>query len=303
MTSTEHSTVARVDPRTNLVVETIPVGKAPRFIAAGGGAVWTLNQGDGSVSRIDPKTNKVVATIEVGVPGGGGEIAVGEGSVWVTAFEFPLSRIDPSTNTVVQQFFGEGGDAVRVGLGSVWLSNLEAGNVWRIDPRRVEATLPRLNQGGRRGRALAASMPAGPESRSGRRALPALLREKRLVQNRRALPDRLCVPLLSENGPENLVEIPAVLQERLAKEPLPARRPLLSSAPLPRPFSTAARASSRCDAQRFEGKSITSSAPSWNTPVPQIRRPNRESPLRSAEPGFQLADLEDADGRVEALRA
>ena len=26
--------------------------------------------------------------------------------------------------------------------GSVWLSNLEAGNVWRLDPRRVEATLP-----------------------------------------------------------------------------------------------------------------------------------------------------------------
>ena len=142
VTSTEHSTVARVDPRTNLVVETIPVGKSPRFIAAGGGAVWTLNQGDGSVSRIDPKTNKVVATIEVGVPGPGGEIAVGEGSVWVTAFEFPLSRIDPTRNAVVQQFAGPGGDAVRVGLGSVWLSNLRAGNIWRLDPRRVEATLP-----------------------------------------------------------------------------------------------------------------------------------------------------------------
>jgi hypothetical protein len=43
---------------------------------------------------------------------------------------------------VVQQFFGEGGDSVRVGLGFVWLSNLRAGNVWRIDPRRIEATLP-----------------------------------------------------------------------------------------------------------------------------------------------------------------
>jgi YVTN family beta-propeller protein len=142
VTSTEQNTVTRIDPRTNLIVETIPVGKAPRFIAAGGGAVWSLNQGDGSVSRIDPKTNNVVATIEVGVPGPGGEIAVGEGSVWVTAFEFPLSRIDPATNTVAQQFAGKGGDAVRVGLGSVWLSNLEAGNVWRLDPRRVEATLP-----------------------------------------------------------------------------------------------------------------------------------------------------------------
>jgi YVTN family beta-propeller protein len=141
-TSSERNTVARVDPHTNLIVSTIEVGKTPRFIAAGGGAVWSLNQGDGSVSRIDPATNKVVATIEVGVPGPGGDIAVGEGSVWVTAFEYPLSRIDPSTNTVAQQFTGKGGDAIRVGLGSVWLSNLEAGNVWRIDPRRVLATLP-----------------------------------------------------------------------------------------------------------------------------------------------------------------
>jgi YVTN family beta-propeller protein len=142
VTSTEKSTVTRVDPHTNLVVEVIPVGKSPRFITTGAGAVWTLNQDEGNVSRIDPKTNKVVATIDVGVPGPGGDIAVGEGSVWVTAFEFPLSRIDPSTNTVVQQFMGPGGDAVRVGLGSVWLSNIRAGNVWRIDPRRVEATLP-----------------------------------------------------------------------------------------------------------------------------------------------------------------
>ncbi len=142
VTSTNNGTVARVDPHTNLVAETIKVGTSPRFVAAGLGAVWVLNQGDGSVSRIDPKTNKVTATIEVGVPGPGGEIAAGEGSVWVTSFEFPLSRIDPATNAVVQQFYGPGGDSVRVGLGSVWLSNLRAGNVWRIDPKRVEATLP-----------------------------------------------------------------------------------------------------------------------------------------------------------------
>jgi virginiamycin B lyase len=141
VTCSDHDLVSRIDPHTNLVVETIPVGKGPRFLAVGGGAVWTLNQGDGTVTRIDPKTNKVVATIEVGVPGPGGEIAFGEGSVWVTTFEFPISRIDPTTNAVVQQFYGPGGDSIRVGLGSVWLSNLRAGNVWRIDPRRIEATL------------------------------------------------------------------------------------------------------------------------------------------------------------------
>jgi virginiamycin B lyase len=141
VTSTQENVVTRVDPATNLVVETIPVGKAPRFLAVGEGAVWTLNQTDGTVSRIDPKTNKVVATIEAGLPGTGGDIAAGEGSVWVTLFGFPISRIDPASNKVVQQFVGEGGDAIRVGLGSVWLSNLKAGTVWRIDPKRIEATL------------------------------------------------------------------------------------------------------------------------------------------------------------------
>jgi YVTN family beta-propeller protein len=142
VTSTLGNLVSRVDPNTNLVTDTIPVGKAPRFLAVGEGAVWTLNQTDGTVSRIDPKTNKVVATIEVGVPGEGGDIAAGEGSVWVTSFGFPISRIDPASNKVVQQFVGKGGDALRVGLGSVWLSNFEAGTVWRIDPKRIAATLP-----------------------------------------------------------------------------------------------------------------------------------------------------------------
>ncbi len=141
VTSTEKNLVSRVDPHTNLVTDSIPVGKAPRFLAIGEGAVWTLNQTDGTVTRIDPKTKKVVATVEVGVPGEGGDIAAGEGSVWVTSFGYPLSRIDPTSNKVVQQFVGKGGDALRVGLGSIWLSNYEAATVWRIDPKRVLATL------------------------------------------------------------------------------------------------------------------------------------------------------------------
>ncbi|HJR61889.1 MAG TPA: hypothetical protein VJ813_20945 [Vicinamibacterales bacterium] len=142
VTSTEKSVLTRVNARTNVIEETIPVGPKPRFLAVGEGSVWTINQGDGSISRVDAKTNKVVATIEAGIPGNGGEIAVGDGSVWVTSFEYPITRIDASTNKVVQQFYGEGGDAIRFGLGSVWLSNLRAANVWRLDPKRIVATLP-----------------------------------------------------------------------------------------------------------------------------------------------------------------
>ena len=71
-----------------------------------------------------------------------GDIAVGEGAVWVTALRFPISRIDPLTSKVVQQFTAEGGDAIRVGLGSVWLPHLKAGKLWLLDPRRIEATRP-----------------------------------------------------------------------------------------------------------------------------------------------------------------
>jgi virginiamycin B lyase len=59
--------------------------------------------------------------------------------VWVTSFDFPISRIDPARNQVVQQFVGSGGDAIRVGHGSVWLSNLKAQNVRRINVQRLEA--------------------------------------------------------------------------------------------------------------------------------------------------------------------
>jgi virginiamycin B lyase len=135
ITSTKNNLLTRVDAKSEKVLATIPVGPAPRFLAAGLGGIWTLNQGDGSVSRVDPATNKVAATIEVGVPGGGGDIAVGEGAVWVTANGKPLSKIDPATNRVVTQYVGKGGDALRAGLGSLWLSNHEFHEVWRIDPK------------------------------------------------------------------------------------------------------------------------------------------------------------------------
>ena len=134
--STEMSVLARVDPKTNLITDRVAVGPNPRFTTVGGGSIWTLNQGDGTVSRVDVKTRKLITNIEVGVPGGGGEIAYGEGFVWVTVFEIPLTQIDPDTNRVVKQWVGPGGDAVRVGHGSIWLSNIRQENVWRLDPKQ-----------------------------------------------------------------------------------------------------------------------------------------------------------------------
>jgi len=133
ITSPEKSVVTRVDPDSNRVTDTIAVGPGPRFVTTGAGSVWTLNQGNGTVSRIDTKSRKLVATIECGIPGTGGELAFGDGAVWATVFQIPITRIDTATNTVTKQWTGPGGDSIRVAFGSVWLSNLREQNVSRFD--------------------------------------------------------------------------------------------------------------------------------------------------------------------------
>jgi YVTN family beta-propeller protein len=133
VTGNASNELAVVDPASAKVLAKIPVGPKPRFLTASDGAVWTLNQGDGSVTRVDTKTKKVVATIAAGIPGPGGEICSGAGSIWTTVFDIPLSRIDAATNKVVKQWTGPGGDSVRFGFGSIWLTDLRKGLLWRFD--------------------------------------------------------------------------------------------------------------------------------------------------------------------------
>jgi YVTN family beta-propeller protein len=136
VTTPGSNTLTGVDPKSNAVKFTIETGPGPRFVTTGAGSAWTLNQGNGTITRVDAKTGKVVATIEAGIPGGGGELAFGEGYVWATIFQIPLTQIDPATNQVVKQWTGAGGDSVRAGHGSVWLSNLREQNLWRFSAKQ-----------------------------------------------------------------------------------------------------------------------------------------------------------------------
>lgn len=139
LVSSAKNLAIRVNGYSNVVEETVRVGPSPIGVASGEGSVWTLNGGDGSVSRIDPKTNKVTETIKAGITGANGTILVGEGSVWVSTPGSPLARIDPRTNTLAQRFTGPGGGVFALGLKSIWLAATPT-HIWRIDPKRVEAT-------------------------------------------------------------------------------------------------------------------------------------------------------------------
>lgn len=141
VTCPSRNRVLRINPETTLIEKRIDVSAQPSALAIGESSLWVLCLKEGKVERIDPKMNKVTKTIETGVPGATGGIAVGQGSVWVTLTGFPITRIDPTSEKVVQQFWGAGGGAIHFGQGSLWLTNLQEGTLWRIDPKRIAATL------------------------------------------------------------------------------------------------------------------------------------------------------------------
>jgi YVTN family beta-propeller protein len=120
----------------------IPLGSNPTAIAAGGGAVWVASEEGGTVFRVEPRTRVVANPVTVG--GGPVSLAVGEGAVWVAnRQDATVSRIDPATNAVDPIAVGKGPTAVAVGEGAVWVANGGEGTVSRIDPatRRPTATV------------------------------------------------------------------------------------------------------------------------------------------------------------------
>ena len=87
-----------------------------------------------SVAVIDTSSNRVDHVISVGIRPG--EVAQGDGAVWVANLEDgSLSRIDPATMTVVRNVpLPATPDDVAVGAGAVWVVNGRLGTLYRIDP-------------------------------------------------------------------------------------------------------------------------------------------------------------------------
>lgn len=131
VTRAEGAELTRVDAATDRVFVAASTGPNPRFLTAGAGAVWTLNQGDGSLTRIDAATHNT-ATIALGTPGRGGDIDFAAGKLWTTMPKMPLAAIEAATLTLQCRWAGPGGDSLRVGHGAIWLTDYHGGTVSRI---------------------------------------------------------------------------------------------------------------------------------------------------------------------------
>jgi virginiamycin B lyase len=132
--ATSRQSVVRVDPADGSTQATVATGFGSRFTAVGEDAVWVLNQDDGTVSRIDPDTNTVVATVRVSdgrVPGG--DIAAGDGAVWVRTATELATAIDPATDDVVRVLGPEAGSgSIAVTPGAVWITAHDVRQVNRV---------------------------------------------------------------------------------------------------------------------------------------------------------------------------
>ena len=129
-------TIVRIDPKTNAIVDSIPVGREPAAIVAGRDAVWVANERDATLARVD------LGTRELRTIGGVEDVAFlardNRGNVYASAWDFPFVwRIDPRTIEVAERYRVQTRAlALAVGGGSLWVVDRLANAVVRIDLAR-----------------------------------------------------------------------------------------------------------------------------------------------------------------------
>jgi ABC-type branched-subunit amino acid transport system substrate-binding protein len=136
--------VARLNARSGELVAIVDADASR--LAAGREGIWYISAyNTGAVTSIDPRTNRTGQVIDVGDAGLSG-IAVGAGSVWVTAErEGFVFRITPGANpTITPIDVGTGVNYIAYGAGALWAANYVRGTLSRIDPRTntVDAETP-----------------------------------------------------------------------------------------------------------------------------------------------------------------
>jgi len=126
-------TLARISLTTTRIERRYGVGVFPVGVAVGERAVWVTNGAEASVSRIS-LSNGSILRVPVGF--GPGRIVTGLGSVWLTAGENTIWKLNPETRRV-DEIIDVGGNAfgLTAGPDAVWAALPDSGTVVRIDPR------------------------------------------------------------------------------------------------------------------------------------------------------------------------
>jgi virginiamycin B lyase len=144
--------VSRIDPATNKVVATIPLGPTSACCAdhmgviAAGGAVWTVLPQANMAVRIDPATNEK-AVFRLGYPPCA-YVAADENAVWSTGGGCAdvVGRLDVRTHSLTK-LVEPHPIGLKIAFGNVWVVSLAAANVDQID-QLTNQVVTRLPVGG-----------------------------------------------------------------------------------------------------------------------------------------------------------
>jgi YVTN family beta-propeller protein len=149
--------VAAIDPQTNRVVASVPVGAGPTRVISSATGVWVLNQGAQTVSLIDPATRKHLRTFSISATPS--DLAHDSHGLWVASPNGQVALVDPETQTVVKRFKvrfspklvpndSSLGGQLTSGFGSLWVVS-GGGTITRIDPAttRIVATIHGVTTG------------------------------------------------------------------------------------------------------------------------------------------------------------
>jgi len=135
LTARPNRTLVRIDPATNTVTKTLPIGSATD-VAYGAGSFWVAQST--TLLRISPVDGAEIARIEVTPVGA--LVKFFAGQVWVlgdNSDRMRLARVDPATNRVVADFAvstrAHGEYDLAFGGGFVWLGAVDAAVV-KVDP-------------------------------------------------------------------------------------------------------------------------------------------------------------------------
>jgi YVTN family beta-propeller protein len=136
------NSLAVIDPGSNDIVATVPIGLQPADVAADGDSIWVANAGDDSVTEVDAGTNAAVGTTSPGVGVAG--LAAGAGAVWVGSSRgSEVVRMDPVVGSIRSIRIAPGPgefslsevSPLTVGYGSVWAVET-GGAIAQLDPDR-----------------------------------------------------------------------------------------------------------------------------------------------------------------------